>query len=153
MGKVCIWKKHLINKNRYNFHWKEQVDISCNSETKPESPDIRSAPRRQSHLSERPVEGQISSNMSNSLINIPHWAVLSTGGRRETDGSQTELLDGILTVSFNNANNETGERRGWTWELPLWFPPVPPPPFSDKETKDCVCVCLNMRKTETERKR
>lgn len=75
------------------------------------------------------AEGQISSNMSDSLINIPAWDSFSSSVNRWNAGRQAahkpELLEGILTVSFIAANNETGERRGWTCE----FSSSPTPAF------------------------
>lgn len=122
------------------------------------SPDIRSAPQRQSHLSERPAARLKAKSPATCqilwLTFLPgtHLAALSTGGRRETGGSQTELLEGILTVSFTTANNETGERRSWTCGLPFCFPPIPPPPPSWQREEKTVCVC--MRQTiKTEKKK
>lgn len=114
----------------------------------PHSPDIRSAPRRQSHLSERPAERLEAKSPATCqilwLTFLPgtHLAALSTGGRGETGGSQTELLEGILTVSFIAANNETGERRSWTCEFPpLFFLPFQSLlPFNKERKRLCVCV-------------
>lgn len=76
--------------------------------------DIGSAPQRQSHLSERPFERLKAKSPATCQI---LWltfqpgtcsAALSTCGCG-ADSPQTQLLEGILTVSFIAANNETGE--------------------------------------------
>lgn len=58
-------------------------------------PDIRSAPRRQSHLFGRPAERRRDKYPACQILWLTfllgtHLAALSTGGRRETGGSQTE---------------------------------------------------------------
>lgn len=80
----------------------------CSAETKP--------PVWEAH---RESEGQISGNMSGSMINIPAGLSFSCSVNRWTQGER-RLSDriigggGVLTVSFITANNETGERRSWT---------------------------------------
>lgn len=114
--------------------------------------DIRSAPQRQSHLSERPFERLKAKSPATCQI---LWltfqpgtcsAALSTCGC-EADGSQTQLWEGILTVSFIAANNETGERRSWTCEYRLCFPPITP--FISPTKKTLCCYVFNRKMERT----
>lgn len=111
--------------------------------------DAATCPRRREEGGE--VEGQIFSNMSDSLINIPAWDSFGSSVNRWTQADRRLTIQinawedggggGVLTVSFIAADNETGERRGWTCEFPplVSFQSLPPTFWPNKETKK-VCI-------------